>query len=86
MDILGMSVFVIIGALAGWQAGTVMKGGGFGLQLNVIIGIVGGVAGGFLFKFLASSIGGLIGSMVTAIVGAVLLLFLMGFFKKKSAR
>jgi uncharacterized membrane protein YeaQ/YmgE (transglycosylase-associated protein family) len=82
MDILGTIVFVMIGGLAGWQAGTLMKGGGFGLQMNIIIGILGGVAGGFLFRLLASSVGGLIGSMVTAILGAVFFLFLMGFFKK----
>ena len=53
MDIMGLLIFLVIGALAGWLAGTIMKGGGFGLLGNIIIGIVGGVVGGFLFNLLA---------------------------------
>jgi uncharacterized membrane protein YeaQ/YmgE (transglycosylase-associated protein family) len=59
-----------------------MKGGGFGLLGNIIIGIVGGVVGGFLFRLLAIAAGGLIGSIVTATVGAVVLLYLVGLVKK----
>jgi uncharacterized membrane protein YeaQ/YmgE (transglycosylase-associated protein family) len=47
MDITGLLIFLVIGAVAGWLAGTIMKGGGFGLLGNIIIGIVGGVVGGF---------------------------------------
>jgi len=50
VDITGLFVFIFIGALAGWLAGTVMKDGGFGLLGNSIIGIVGGVAGVFFFQ------------------------------------
>jgi len=74
--------FLVIGAVAGWLAGTIMKGGGFGLLGNIIIGIVGGIVGGFLFRLLAITAGGLIGSIVTATVGAVVLLYLVGLVKK----
>jgi uncharacterized membrane protein YeaQ/YmgE (transglycosylase-associated protein family) len=82
MDITSLLIFLVIGAVVGWLAGTVMKGGGFGLLGNIIIGSVGGVAGGFLFKLLAIVAGGLIGSIVTATMGAVVLLYLVKFFKK----
>ena len=59
-----------------------MKGGGFGLLGNILIGIVGGIVGGFLFRLLAIAAGGLIGSIVTATVGAVVLLYLVGLVKK----
>jgi uncharacterized membrane protein YeaQ/YmgE (transglycosylase-associated protein family) len=75
-------IFVVIGAVAGWLAGVIMKGGGFGLLGNIVVGIIGGVVGGFLFRLLAIAAGGLIGSIVTATVGAVVLLFLVGLFKK----
>ena len=59
-----------------------MKGGGFGLLGNIIVGIIGAVVGGFLFGALGIAAGGLIGSIVTATVGAVVLLFLIGLIKK----
>jgi uncharacterized membrane protein YeaQ/YmgE (transglycosylase-associated protein family) len=82
MDITGLFIFLAIGAVAGWLAGTIMKGGSFGLLSNIIIGIVGGVVGGFLFGLLGIVAGGLIGKIVTATVGAVVLLFLVRLFKK----
>ncbi len=75
--------FIIIGAIAGWLAGNIMKGGGFGLLINIILGIVGGAVGGWIFGVLGLSSGdGLIGSLVTSVVGAVALLFVAGLFKK----
>lgn len=71
MDYAGLLIFIVIGAAAGWLAGILMEGRGFGLVGNIIIGIIGAIAGGLLFGLL-----GLIGSIVTAIVGAALLLFL----------
>lgn len=74
---------IIIGALAGWGAGKIMKGGGFGLLMNIVLGIVGGVVGGWAFSFLGiSSDGGFIGSLVTSLVGAVLILFVARLIKK----
>ena len=75
--------FLLIGAAAGWLAGLVMKGGGFGIVGNLIVGVIGAILGGFLFNQLGlSSGGGLIGALVTALVGAVLLLVIVGFVKK----
>ena len=75
--------FIIIGAIAGWGAGKIMQGGGFGLLMNIVLGIVGGVIGGWVFSLLGiSTDGGLIGSLVTALVGAVLLLYVARLIKK----
>ena len=82
MGLTSLIIFLAIGAVAGWLAGTLMKGGGFGLLKNIIIGILGSVVGGFLFGLLGISAGGLIGSIVTATVGAALLLFIVGKVKK----
>ena len=79
MDII---IFLVIGAVAGWLAGTLMKGGGFGLLGNIIVGIIGSVVGGFVFGLLGISAGGLIGSIITATAGAALLLFIVGIIKK----
>lgn len=77
MDYTGLLIFIVIGAVAGWLAGILMEGRGFGLVGNIIVGIIGAIAGGLVFGLL-----GLIGSIVTAIAGAALLLFLAWFFTK----
>jgi uncharacterized membrane protein YeaQ/YmgE (transglycosylase-associated protein family) len=75
--------FLIIGALAGWGAGKIMQGGGFGLLINIVLGIIGGVVGGWVFSLLGLSSGdGLLGSLVTALVGAVLILYIARLIKK----
>lgn len=83
MDITGLIMFLAIGAVAGWLAGNLMKGGGFGLLGNIVVGIVGAVLGGFVFGLLGISATGLIGSIVTATAGAALLLFIVDVIKKK---
>ena len=83
MDIQGLLIFLAIGAVAGWLAGLLMKGGGFGLIGNIIIGIFGAVVGGFVFSTLGiSAAGGLLGSIVTATVGAAILLGIVGIIKR----
>jgi uncharacterized membrane protein YeaQ/YmgE (transglycosylase-associated protein family) len=82
MDVTSLLMFLAIGALAGWLAGTLMKGGGFGLLGNIVVGIIGAVIGGFVFGLLGITASGLIGSLVTAVVGAGILLFLVGLVKK----
>ena len=74
--------FLIIGGLAGWLAGTLMKGKGFGIIGNIIIGIIGGLIGGFLFGLLGITTGGLVGALITALVGAVVLIYIVGLIKK----
>jgi uncharacterized membrane protein YeaQ/YmgE (transglycosylase-associated protein family) len=75
-------IFIVIGAIAGWLAGTLMKGGGYGFIVNAILGIVGGVVGGWLFDVLGINFGGDYGSFITAVVGAIVVIFVAGLFKK----
>ena len=82
MESTGLIAFLFIGAIAGWLAGTLMKGGGFGLLGNIVVGIIGAVIGGYVFGLLGISAGGMIGAIVTATVGAAILLFLVGLIKK----
>jgi len=79
---MGWLWWIIIGAVAGWLAGILMKGHGFGLLVNLLVGIVGGVIGGWVFGLLGITSGGIIGSLVTALVGAVLLLWIISLFKR----
>ncbi len=75
--------FIIIGAIAGWLAGKIMKGGGFGLAMNMVLGIIGGVVGGWVFSlFGISTDGSLIGSLITAVAGAVVILYIGRLIKK----
>ena len=74
--------FLIIGAVAGWLAGLIMKGAGFGLIVNVLVGCVGAVLGGWLFGVLGFSSEGLLGSLITALVGAIVLLYIISLVKK----
>ena len=79
---LGTLLTVIVGALAGFLAGKLMKGGGFGLIMNIVLGLLGGALGGWLFSLLGISWGGLLGQLATAIIGAVVILWIASFFKK----
>jgi uncharacterized membrane protein YeaQ/YmgE (transglycosylase-associated protein family) len=75
--------FILIGLVAGWLAGQLMKGGGFGVIGDIVVGVVGALIGGFLFRALGvSSGGGLIGALVVATIGAVVLIFLLRLFKR----
>ena len=73
---------LILGCLAGFCAGKLMKGGGFGINMNCVQGLFGGVLGGWLFSLLNISWGGILGQLGTAIVGAVLILWLASLIKK----
>ena len=75
--------FLIIGLIAGWLAGLIMKGKGFGLIGNLIVGVIGALLGGWLFGLLGIGAHGLIGALVAALVGAIILLFLISLIKKK---
>jgi uncharacterized membrane protein YeaQ/YmgE (transglycosylase-associated protein family) len=82
MEPTGLIAFLLIGLVAGWLAGNLMKGGGFGLVGNMVIGVIGAFFGGFLFGILGISSAGLIGSIVTATVGAIALLYVVKLIKK----
>lgn len=82
MNITSLIIFLAIGALAGWLAGNIMKGKGFGAIGNILVGILGAIVGGLVFGLLGLSATGLIGLIVTSTVGAVILLYVVSLIKK----
>ncbi len=80
-NITDLILWLIIGAVAGWLAGKIIKGGGFGLVGNIVVGIIGSLLGGFLLGGLFASLG-IIGTLLTAVIGAVILLLVVGLFKR----
>jgi uncharacterized membrane protein YeaQ/YmgE (transglycosylase-associated protein family) len=74
--------WIIVGLIAGWAAGKIMKGGGYGVAADIILGIVGAVVGGWLLGALGIYAGGLLGTIVVAIIGAVFLIWLTRLIKK----
>jgi uncharacterized membrane protein YeaQ/YmgE (transglycosylase-associated protein family) len=79
----GLIWWCIVGGIAGFLAGKVMKGGGFGVVMDIIVGIVGSVIGGWVFGMLGLfSGGGIIPSIIVAFVGACILLWLLRLIKK----
>ncbi len=78
----GLIWFVLIGLVAGWLAGVLMKGGGFGLIGDIVVGIIGAVIGGYVFGFLGVGTHGFIGQVFVATVGAVILIFLLRLIKR----
>ena len=79
---MNLLIFLIIGALAGWLAGLVMKGRGFDILVNMVVGVLGAFFGGWLLPKLGVSFGGDIGVFITAFIGAVLLLAIIGLIKR----
>lgn len=75
--------FLVVGLVAGWLAGVLVKGGGFGVVGDLVVGVIGAFFGGFLFNALgASAGGGLLGSIIVATIGAVVLLFIVRLIKR----
>jgi uncharacterized membrane protein YeaQ/YmgE (transglycosylase-associated protein family) len=75
--------FILVGLVAGWLAGMLVKGGGFGVIGDIVVGVLGALIGGFLFGVLGfSSGGGLLGSVVVATVGAVVLIVVLRLIKR----
>jgi uncharacterized membrane protein YeaQ/YmgE (transglycosylase-associated protein family) len=73
---------ILLGILAGWLAGKIMKGSGFGLLGDLVVGILGSILGSFLFGLFGLVAFGLIGRLVMAVVGAIVLLWLLRRIKK----
>ena len=82
MGIESLFVILLIGALAGWLAGLMIKGSGFGLIGNIVVGILGAVLGSFLFGLLGIASGGFLGAIIIATIGAVILLYAVSVLKK----
>jgi len=83
IEIQALIIFLIIGAVAGWLAGQIMTGFGFGLIGNIILGIIGALIAGWLLPRIGLYIGGgIIGDIVNALIGAVIVLFVIGLLKR----
>jgi uncharacterized membrane protein YeaQ/YmgE (transglycosylase-associated protein family) len=83
MDVQSIIIWLIVGAIAGWLAGMVVKGGGFGLIGDIIVGIVGAVIAGWLLPQLGIVIGsGIIAAIIDAFIGAVILLIILRLIKR----
>lgn len=74
--------FLIIGLIAGWLAGKIMKGSGYGLVGDLVLGVVGAVIGGHLLGFLAIPFAGFLGSIIVATIGAILLVVVIRLVKR----
>jgi uncharacterized membrane protein YeaQ/YmgE (transglycosylase-associated protein family) len=83
MTLVDIIVWLIIGGVAGWLAGLIVKGFGFGLIGNIVVGIVGAFIAGWLLPRLGIVIGGgIIAAIINAVIGAVILLLIIGFVRK----
>ena len=83
METESLIATVLIGAIAGWLAGLIMKGSGMGFIINAAVGIVGAFVGSYLFGLIGFSVGsGLLGAIITATAGAVVSLFIFGILRK----
>jgi uncharacterized membrane protein YeaQ/YmgE (transglycosylase-associated protein family) len=83
MSLETILIWVLVGAIAGWLAGLVVRGFGFGLVGNIIVGILGAVLGGWLLGMAGVSFGvGILGTIITAFIGAVVLLLIVRLLKR----
>jgi uncharacterized membrane protein YeaQ/YmgE (transglycosylase-associated protein family) len=76
-----MLLFVVLGIVAGFLAGKIMKGSGYGIIGDLILGVVGSFIGAWVFGLLGIGIGGVVGSLVAAVIGALLLLYVIRMAK-----
>jgi uncharacterized membrane protein YeaQ/YmgE (transglycosylase-associated protein family) len=76
-------IWLIVGAIAGWLAGMVVKGGGFGLLGDIVVGIIGAVIAGWLLPYLGINLGvGIVAAIIDAFIGAVILLVIIRLIKR----
>jgi uncharacterized membrane protein YeaQ/YmgE (transglycosylase-associated protein family) len=83
MDAESLVIFIIVGIVAGWIAGQVVRGGGFGLLGDLVVGVVGALIAGFLFPAIGVSLGGgIIGAILTSAIGAIILLLILRLVRR----
>ncbi|CAN5471613.1 GlsB/YeaQ/YmgE family stress response membrane protein [soil metagenome] len=83
MGIEGLIAALVIGAIAGWLAGQIVRGGGFGLIGNIVVGIIGGLIAGYLVPTLGWSFGNVwVGAIISSTIGAVILLLIISLVKR----
>jgi len=84
MGIESILIFLLVGAIAGWLAGLIVRGGGFGLIGDIVVGIVGAFVAGWLLPRLGIAIGGgIVGAIINATIGAVILLLIIGLIRRR---
>jgi len=81
--IMSLVWWIVVGLVAGWAAGKIMKGGGYGVVMDIVLGIVGAVVGGWLMGLLGIYSGSFLGTIIIAIIGAVFLIWLSRILKKR---
>ena len=74
--------FLLIGLIAGWLAGIIMKGSGYGVIGDIVIGIIGALIGGHVLGWLGIATYGLLGSLLSALLGAIILIFIVRLIKR----
>ena len=74
--------WAVVGLIAGWAAGRIMKGGGYGVVMDIVLGIIGAVIGGWLLGVLGIHAGGFSGTIIVAVFGAVILIWITRLLKK----
>ena len=74
--------FLLVGLVAGWLAGKITKGSGFGVVGDIVIGVLGAFVGGFLFRLVGIAAGGTIGVIIVATIGAIVLVWIVGAIRK----
>jgi uncharacterized membrane protein YeaQ/YmgE (transglycosylase-associated protein family) len=82
LDPMGLLLWAVVGIVAGWLAGLVMRGGGYGLIGDLIVGLIGALVGGFVFSLFGAEYGGLVGSILVAFVGACILIAVVRFLSR----
>ena len=82
MSTENLILFLVIGIVAGFLAGKIMKGAGFGLLGDLIVGVIGSFVGVWVFGLLGISSGGILGLLIAAVVGALILLYIIRLAKK----
>jgi uncharacterized membrane protein YeaQ/YmgE (transglycosylase-associated protein family) len=83
MDVQALIIWLVVGAIAGWLAGMVVKGGGYGLVGDIVVGILGGLIAGWLLPQVGIVIGsGIIAAIIDAFIGAVILLIALRLIKR----
>ena len=80
----GIIAWLIVGLISGWAAGSFMKGGGYGLVGDIIVGLIGAALGGFFFSFVIHGAVGFWGSIVVAFVGACIFIYILRLISSKS--
>jgi uncharacterized membrane protein YeaQ/YmgE (transglycosylase-associated protein family) len=82
MDLQSLIILLIVGAIAGWAAGQVVKGYGFGLIGNIVVGVVGAFIGNWLFPQLGLWGADMVGMIISAVLGAIILLVVIGLIRR----